>query len=183
MGFHYTLRENPRARRINVTVRRDGTVWVTKPRRASLRDVERFVEQCGEWITRAQQKLSKLPKTTRIEPSKKEYEKYKSAARELVLRRISHFNSFYRASFSKVVIRNQKSRWGSCSRSGTLSFNYRLVFLPPHLVDYIVVHELCHLHEMNHSKRFWALVGRIVPDHLNCRKEIRTLERGLLHGS
>jgi hypothetical protein len=153
----YTLREHPRARRINITVRRDGTVLVTKPKRVPMREVERFLERCGEWIARAQERVSKLPKTSRIEPSKKEYARLKEAARGEIARRISHFNSFYRVRFSRISIRNQKSRWGSCSRTGTLSFNYRIAFLPPHLADYIVVHELCHLHEMNHSKRFWAL--------------------------
>jgi predicted metal-dependent hydrolase len=181
--MEYKLREHPFARRINITVRRDGTVLVTKPKRVSMWEVERFVARCGEWIARTQQKFSKLPKTSRIEPSKKEYEKYKEVARELVAHRIAHFNSFYGARFSKISIRNQRSRWGSCSRTGTLSFNYRIVFLPPHLADYIVVHELCHVQEMNHSKRFWALVSATIPDHLVRRRELRRLERGLLNNS
>jgi predicted metal-dependent hydrolase len=178
--MQYQLREHPRARRINVTVRRDGTVWVTKPRRVSVREADRFVEKCGEWIERAQKKFAKLSKTSRIESSKKEYESYKEKARDEVARRISYFNSFYRVPFSKIAIRNQRTRWGSCSRTGTLSFNYRIVFLPDHLVDYVVVHELCHMREMNHSKRFWALVARTIPDHAKCRRELRKLERGLL---
>lgn len=137
-----------------------------------MHEVERFVGKCGEWIARTQQKFSKLPKTSQIEPSKKKYEKYKKATRELVARRISHFNSLYHVRFSNITIRNQKSRWGSCSRRGTLSFNYRIVFLPPHLVDYIVVHELCHLREMNHSKRFWGSFRKrspiILPIAGNC---------------
>jgi predicted metal-dependent hydrolase len=181
--MEYTLRENPRARRINVTVRRDGTVLVTKPRRVSIREVETFVEKCGEWIEKTRKRFAQLPRTSRIEPSKKQYEKYKGAARDFVARRISCLNFFYNFSFSKIIIRNQKSRWGSCSRNGVLSFNYRILFLPDHLADYIVVHELCHLREMNHSKRFWALVERVVPDHLACRKELRKLEHGLLHRS
>jgi predicted metal-dependent hydrolase len=180
--MEYTLREHPRARHINVRVRRDGTVLVTKPKRVPMPEVERFVGKCGEWIARAQERLSKLPKTSRIESSKKEYKRYKEAARDEVARRISHFNSFYRVRFSKISVRNQKSRWGSCSRRGTLSFNYRIAFLPPHLADYIVVHELCHLQEMNHSKRFWASVARTIPDHLARRKALRKLERGLLRG-
>jgi predicted metal-dependent hydrolase len=179
----YTLREHPRARRIIVSVRRDGTVWVTKPRRVSLREAETFVEKCGRWIDHAREKFSKLPKTSRIEPSKKEYEKYKGAAHAEVARRISRINSFYQLPVSKVVIRNQKSRWGSCSHKGVLSFNYRILFLSDRLADYIVAHELCHVREMNHSKRFWVLVARAVPDHLECRKELRKRERGLLYDS
>lgn len=181
--MQYTLREHARARRINITVRRDGTVWVTKPRRISIRDVERFVEKCGEWIARAQQKFSKLPKTSRIESSKKEHESYKKIASALIEHRVAHFNSFYNVPISKIVVRNQRTRWGSCSHKGVLSFNYRIVFLPHHLADYIVVHELCHRREMNHSKRFWALVAATIPEYLECCKELRKLERGLLQNS
>jgi predicted metal-dependent hydrolase len=181
--LEYTLREHPRARHINVTVRRDGTVWVTKPRRIPVREVERFVEKCGQWIERAQKRFAKLPKTSRIESSKKEHEKYKRAARSLIERRVAHFNAFYKVPVSKIVVRNQRTRWGSCSHKGVLSFNYRIVFLPDHLVDYIVVHELCHRREMNHSKRFWALVAQAIPDHAACRKGLRKLERGLLQNS
>lgn len=145
-----------------------------------MREVERFVGKCGKWIARTQQRFSKLPKTSRVEPSAKEYKKYKGAAQGEVARRISYFNSFYKFGFSKIIIRNQKSRWGSCSHKEVLSFNYRILFLPPHLVDYIVVHELCHLREMNHSKRFWALVAQTIPNHLECRRELRKLEHGLL---
>ncbi|MDR3570804.1 MAG: SprT family zinc-dependent metalloprotease [Candidatus Pacebacteria bacterium] len=176
----YTIRENRRARRINVTVRRDGSVLVTKPRRASMRDVETFIRQCEQWILRTQEKFSKFRRTTRVEPSKQQYEKYKQTALCLARQRIAYFNTFYRFPFSSITIRNQKSRWGSCSPKGVLSFNYRILFLPPHLADYLVVHELCHLQEMNHSSRFWELVARSIPDYLERPKELRSMERGLL---
>ncbi|HEV3244775.1 MAG TPA: M48 family metallopeptidase [Candidatus Paceibacterota bacterium] len=176
----YSLREHPRAKRINITVRRDGFVYVTKPRRISMRQVEAFIRECEQWIAQAQEKFSKLPKTSYIESSKKEYRKYKDAAHDLVARRVSHLNSFYRVPVSKIIIRNQKSRWGSCSHKGVLSFNYRIVFLPPRLADYLVVHELCHLREMNHSERFWTLVAKTIPDHRERRRELRRLERSLL---
>lgn len=98
---------------------------------------------------------------------------YKEHARLLVYKRIEYFNAFYRFHFHRVAIRNQKSRWGSCSRQGNLNFNYKVVFLPEHLVDYIVVHELCHLKEMNHSPRFWNLVAQTIPDHKVRRKQLR----------
>ncbi|HUO50464.1 MAG TPA: SprT family zinc-dependent metalloprotease [Candidatus Paceibacterota bacterium] len=176
----YTVRENPRARRITITVRRDGSVWVTKPRRTPLRAVEQFVHKSVSWIEKARKKIAGTARTSRIESSKKEFEKFKSAARHLVARRIMLLNERYGFRFSKIVIRNQKSRWGSCSHAGVLSFNYRLVFLPEHLADYVIVHELCHLAEMNHGKKFWALVAQAIPDHVRCRKEIRKYEHGLL---
>jgi predicted metal-dependent hydrolase len=94
-------------------------------------------------------------------------------ARRLVAERIAHLNHAYGYTVGKVAIRKQKSRWGSCSKLGNLNFNVRLVFLPEHLVDYVIVHELCHLGEFNHSKAFWNLVARTVPKHTQFRKELR----------
>ncbi len=178
--MQYSLRKNPRARRINITVRRDGSVWVTKPRRVSMREVERFVEKSARWIERAKARLTKLRRVSRIESSTEEYKKYKAAARTFVARRLEQFNKVYGFTYATISIRNQKSRWGSCSRSGNLSFNYRILFLPDHLADYILVHELCHVRELNHSKRFWDLVALTIPDHRLRRKALRTREYGLL---
>ena len=72
-----------------------------------------------------------------------------------------------------VTVRNQRSRWGSCHASGRISLNWRLIHMPPHLIDYVVVHELAHMREMNHSPRFWAVVGGVVPDYAARRREIR----------
>jgi len=74
-----------------------------------------------------------------------------------------------------VSIRNQKTRWGSCSRQKNLSFSYRLFLLPPRFCDYVIVHELCHLKEMNHSPKFWALVARTFPDYKKLRREMKAL--------
>jgi ATP-dependent DNA helicase PIF1 len=165
-----TIYTDPRAKRLTITVRRDGSVRVTKPRWVSVREAERFLARSDEWVRRARQRIAAQPKTSPIEPSAKEYKKFKTAALDLVERRIRYFNVHYGLEYSKVSVRNQKSRWGSCSHTGTLSFNYRIVFLPAHLVDYIVVHELCHLKEMNHSKRFWR------SSHKQCRNIDPTAE-------
>jgi predicted metal-dependent hydrolase len=95
----------------------------------------------------------------------KKFEKEKEAARALVHARLQFFNRHYGFAWGKVFIRNQRSRWGSCSSKGNLNFSFKLVRLPPELADYIIVHELCHLKEFNHSPRFWALVAETVPDY------------------
>lgn len=105
--------------------------------------------------------------------SKSEYLKYKNQALELVRNKLEHFNKFYNFKYNKVTVRNQSTRWGSCSKSGNLNFNYKLALLPENLVDYVVVHELCHLGEFNHSKNFWDLVARTVPDFKERRQELR----------
>ena len=91
--------------------------------------------------------------------------------------RLEHFNRHYQVPLRKVFIKNHKSRWGSCSERGNLNFNYKLIFLPPQVVDYIIAHELCHLKEFNHSPKFWALVEQTIPNHRAIRAELRRLER------
>ncbi len=105
--------------------------------------------------------------------SKSEYLKYKNQALKLVRNKLEHFNKSYNFKYNKVTVRNQSTRWGSCSKSGNLNFNYKLSLLPENLVDYVVVHELCHLGEFNHSKNFWDLVARAVPDYKERRQELR----------
>lgn len=107
------------------------------------------------------------------------YEKYKEQARTLVHQRLTYYNAFYNYPFGRVSIRDQKSRWGSCSSKGNLNFNYKIIFLPIELVDYIVIHELCHLKEFNHSKRFWTLVEKQCPDYKKKIKELHKATRQL----
>ena len=104
---------------------------------------------------------------------KGDYALHKKNARTLAEERLVHFNSLYHFSYDRISIRNQKTRWGSCSKKGNLSFNYRIVLLPPHLADYIIVHELCHLEVFNHSKQFWDMVARTIPAHRELRRELR----------
>lgn len=105
--------------------------------------------------------------------SKKEFAIHREAARALVFHKLNQWNQIYNLSYNKVFIRNQRSRWGSCSTKKNLNFNYKVVHLPPHLVDYLIVHELCHLQEMNHGPKFWDLVARTIPDYKKCRAELR----------
>ncbi len=109
--------------------------------------------------------------------SRKLYEMHRESARRLVHERIRHFMHHYGTRHSivvgKVTIRNQKSRWGSCSKKGNLNFNYKLVFLPPEIRDYVIVHEICHIKEFNHGRGFWDLVAETVPDYRELRKRLR----------
>lgn len=99
--------------------------------------------------------------------------RYRKAAREVFTARVAYYHKFTGGSFTSITIRDQKSRWGSCSSRGTLSFNYRLLFAPPGVLDYVVVHELCHLTHMNHSKDFWNMVGHIMPEYKTCKTWLR----------
>lgn len=110
--------------------------------------------------------------------SRKLYLANKEVTRVLVAERVQHFLKHYGDRHGiivgKVAIRNQKSRWGSCSKKGNLNFNYKLVFLSPEVRDYVIVHEICHIKEFNHGRGFWTLVSETVPDYYELRKQLRT---------
>lgn len=88
-------------------------------------------------------------------------------------RRIEHFRTHITLETVAIRLSNARSRWGSCHASGRISLNWRLIHMPQHLIDYVVVHELAHLREMNHSPRFWAVVGGVIPDYAARRREMR----------
>jgi len=96
-------------------------------------------------------------------------------ARSFIYKRLEYYSEIYGFKFNRVSIRNQKTRWGSCSKKGNLNFNYRILMLPEYLANYIIVHELCHLKELNHSPKFWNLVAQIMPNYLEIKKELKTL--------
>ena len=101
---------------------------------------------------------------------------HKKQAHELVENLIKSVEHPYDFCFNRICIRNQRTRWGSCSSKRNLNFNYRVIHLPYELAKYIVVHELCHLKHMNHSKEFWNLVATIIPAHKEFRKKLRKVD-------
>lgn len=102
-----------------------------------------------------------------------DYLLYKEKARQLVWQRLVFLNKIYQAEYFRVSIRDQRSRWGSCSKKGNLNFNYRLIHLPPELCDYLIVHELCHLIEFNHSQKFWDQVAKTFPNYRELRMRLK----------
>ncbi|MFA5889321.1 MAG: SprT family zinc-dependent metalloprotease [Candidatus Paceibacterota bacterium] len=171
----YTVRKSLRARRMRLAVHSDGTVVVTMPFRFTNRLADKFVQEKHDWIIRKIAYFKQRKKPASLVYTKKDYLKYREVAKNFALERVEHFNETYNFKYNRVSIRNQKTRWGSCSGKGNLNFNYKIVHLPLRIADYIVVHELCHLKEMNHSKKFWDLVGMFFPDHKAIRKELKRL--------
>lgn len=99
--------------------------------------------------------------------------RYRNAANEYFTNRVEHYIKLTGGTYTRITIRDQKTRWGSRSTSGTLSFNYRLMYAPLKVLDYVVVHELCHITHMNHSKDFWNMVASILPDYKESRNWLK----------
>jgi predicted metal-dependent hydrolase len=173
--MEYTLKRSPRARSMRLSVMPGGAVVVTVPRSlaaSSLAAVERFVERSSGWI---ETQMRKMQGRTVIRIRRGDIPRLKREAYALTEARSAHFAALYGYSYKKITIRAQKTRWGSCSKNGNLSFNYKIAVLPTHLQDAIVAHEICHLGAFDHSKRFWDLMARTVPAHKNVRKELKNL--------
>lgn len=162
---------------MRLAVHCDGSVVVTAPVDAAMGVVERFIADKKRWIQNKLEFFKSLDRRVICGGSKKEYQEYKCQALQLASERVNHFNELYGFSFNRISIKNQKTRWGSCSSKKNLNINYKILFLPKAMQDYIVVHELCHLKEMNHSPRFWQLVQRAVPDCLEIRKKLKGWDR------
>lgn len=98
---------------------------------------------------------------------------YKVQSRRVFQERVNYYSSKIKISPNRIAIKDQKSRWGSCSSKGNINLNYRLIMAPIEIIDYVIVHELCHLVHLNHSKEFWALVEEISPNYLKCKEWLK----------
>lgn len=171
--IEYVFRKSRRARRMRLVVYCDGSVVVTTPSCLGESAAEKFIREKADWLLAKISYSKQFKNNSIMQNSHENYLKYKDSAREFAIGRIEYFNKLYGFKFNKISIKNQKTRWGSCSKKGNLNFDYKIVLLPQRASDYIVVHELCHLKELNHSSRFWDLVAQTIPDYLEIKKELR----------
>lgn len=126
-------------------------------------------------VWRKTRRRTKIRRTIKKRPNTTQYLAHKSIALEIARNRLKHFNAFYQFNINKVTIKNQKTRWGSCSKKGNLNFNYKIALLPAHLSDYVIVHELCHLRQLNHSPAFWKLVENTIPNYKKIKREFKKI--------
>ena len=180
--MNFTLKKSRTTKRIRISVHADGKVVVSAPRLVPDFLVRQFVNSKKDWI---EEKVEYFKKLEQMQPGfsmrsrmtqkdkKKEYVENKDKALVLVHKRLEYFNQHYNFVYKNVTIRNQKTRWGSCSKRGNLNFNYKIALVPPELQDYIVIHELCHLKEHNHSRNFWALVEQKCTDWRECKARLK----------
>lgn len=155
---------------ISVQIQPDGEVLVRCPDRMKQADIRAFVESKRGWIEKH------LPKPEdRAQPPLTLEALHALADQALVVipERVRFFAPKVGVTYGRITIRSQRSRWGSCSGKGNLNFNCLLSLVPAEVLDYVVVHELCHRKEMNHSDRFWAEVERVMPDYRVYRKWLK----------
>jgi predicted metal-dependent hydrolase len=170
----YTLKRSARARRLRLTLHPGGELIVTVPLRAPLSQIEQVIRQHTDWILRQQKRM--LAKPTHDLPALADlmaYRSTKQVASDLVKTVITRLSQNETFPPHTITIKNHRTRWGSCSKRGNLNFNYRIALLPIELAEYIIVHELCHLYELNHSLRFWRHVARLQPDYAARRRRLR----------
>lgn len=158
-----------RRRSIGIEVTWDGEVRVRAPYAAPIDKINALLESRAGWIEETRDKIrvrkQQMDQTGIKRLNQAELEELADQAAEYIPQRVAFFAKKMGVTYGRITIRNQKSRWGSCSAKGNLNFNCFLMMTPPEVIDYVVVHELCHRREMNHSKAFWACVEEVLPDY------------------
>ncbi len=149
------VRRSRRAKRWTLRVPWGAPALLTVPQEMHEREVARVIEEHRGWVSR--ERAKQVPRLG-LDPGAVSGSAARRAARELVAMLAEEEAPLLGVSYRQIQVRDQRTRWGSCSPRGTLSFNWRLVLAPYEVLDYVVVHELCHLREANHSHRFWRLV-------------------------
>lgn len=154
-------------RTLALEIRPDGSILVRAPQRVSNRRISQFIEERSEWIekhmARMERKRESEPYVERL--TKEELRQLAKQAQQVIPGRVAYYGPKVGVTYGKITIRNQRTRWGSCSSKGNLNFNCLLMLAPPEVLDSVVVHELCHRIEMNHSDRFYAQVYRVFPEY------------------
>lgn len=155
-----------------IQITSSGEVIVRCPRHMSSRAIQALVDEKSKWILNHLQKFSSRPKDPPF--SAEELKQLAEKARPLISQRAAYFAPLVGVSYGRITIRAQRTRWGSCSSQGNLNFNCLLVLAPPEVLDYVVVHELCHRKQLNHSPAFWNEVAKVLPNYQVHRNWLKT---------
>ncbi len=166
-------------RTLGLEVRADGRVILRAPKGLSNQAVMDFVKERQAWIVQKWFETERI-RRQKAERPPRDYEQnpaleaqYRKEARRRITERAAYFAEKMGVDYGRIAIKAAKTRWGSCSAQGNLNFHWKLILMPPAILDYVVVHELAHRIEMNHSPRFWTQVERILPDYRERRRWLK----------
>lgn len=162
-------------RTMSLEIKPDGRIIVRAPLRLSETRIRKFVEEKQEWILKNMEKIQKRDEQREHVPrlSALERQHLQNKACVVIPRRVAYFAEKIGVTYGKITLRQQKTRWGSCAVNGNLNFNWLLILAPSEVLDYVVVHELCHRREMNHSQKFYAEVLRVFPTYRTQEKWLK----------
>lgn len=169
----YAVKRSDR-RSISLEIGSDGRILVRAPRWMPEQEIRRFVLSRRDWILAARKKVEARNEALRDQVgapiTAAELQKLGELAVKDLPTRVARYAKRIGVTYGRITVRNQKTRWGSCSSEGNLNFNCLLMLAPERVRDYVVVHELCHRKQMNHSPRFWAEVAKVMPDYEEQKK-------------
>jgi len=166
----YTLIRSQR-KTISIHIKPNGDVEVRCPKRCSRREADAFVQSKRDWIEKHLTAMAERPVLPVLSPE--EIRELANRAAEILPGRVHRFAQQMGISYGRITIRSQKTRWGSCSAKGNLNFNCLLMLMPQEVQDYVVIHELCHRKELNHSAAFWTEVETYCTDYRTHRKWLK----------
>lgn len=166
-----------RRKTIAIQVNSDLSVTVRAPYGVTEKYIEEFLNKNEAWISKQMNEIKAKKKSVELKNAENlTLDKIKALADqalEIIPTRVEYFARIIGVTYGNITIRNQKTRWGSCSSKGNLNFNYQLYYLPDELLDYVVIHELAHRRYMDHSKEFWAEVEKYCPDYRERRQQLK----------
>ena len=171
----YTLIRSKR-KSLSVQIKTDGQLIVRAPLHLVKNKIDSFVREHEDWIRRNMAKVEQYQEE-RVEITDRQRSEGIRLAKQVFPEQVAYFARRMGVSYGRITIREQKTRWGSCSSGGNLNFNWKLVLMPSEVLDYVVVHELAHRKEMNHSAKFWKVVEAELPDYMARRENLRVLGR------
>ena len=151
-----------------VQIRADGTVIARAPLRMPKDRILYFLSEKASWISMQQGRMRErenMRQQARIHLDAAQEKELRERAKSVLAQRTAYFARQVGVTYGRITVRDQKTRWGSCSQTGNLNFNFRLILAPSEVLDYVVVHELCHRRQMNHSAQFWQEVAQVLPDY------------------
>ena len=171
-----------RRKTMGIQISSPDEVIVRAPLHMPDREIRRLLEEQRGWIESHLEKAARQAEENKAQPAltAQEIQTLVNAAMAAIPLRVRYFADQIGVRYKRITIRNQRTRWGSCSTKGNLNFNCLLMLCPKEIIDYVVVHELCHRKEMNHSARFCDLVASVLPDYKASRKWLKEHGPGIL---